>query len=109
MKDEFLKLLFSEFNITKNVNRNSRDNIYNITIKNEDAVNLASFVYSDKDTLFVNRKLLLSKDIISWKRSKISFNKKSFSDKEIEYIKSNSIEDCIKNLNRSEKSIRMKK
>ena len=38
LKIHYCNFLFKNFNIIKNLNRNARDNVYNITIKNEEAL-----------------------------------------------------------------------
>lgn len=51
----------------KEVNRNKRDNIYNILISKEDAIKFCELVYY-KDCLSLNRKYNISQDIIKWIR-----------------------------------------
>ena len=55
LKEKYLEFLYKNFNITKNLNRNKRDNIYNIIVKNKDAVNLAKLLYDNND-IHLNRK-----------------------------------------------------
>lgn len=70
LKEEFLKFLNRELNINKKVNRNKRDKVYNITIKNEDAVELAKKLYLDlENDLYINRKYTKAVEIQNWKRT----------------------------------------
>lgn len=63
LKEEYLKFLFKYFNITKKVSRNKRDNVYNIIVKNKNAVDLAKLLY-DNDNIHLNRKYNKAKTII---------------------------------------------
>ena len=63
LKEEYLKFLFKNFNITKKLNRNKRDNVYNIVVKNKNAVDLAKLLY-DNDSIHLNRKYNKAKTII---------------------------------------------
>lgn len=67
LKEEFLKFLKKELNINKKVNRNKRDNVYNIVIKNESAVIIAHKLYIDSD-LYIDRKYKKAMEIQNWKR-----------------------------------------
>lgn len=109
IKNEFLKLLYEKFAITKRIKRNTRDNIYNITVKNEDAVMLSNYLYSDDDILSLERKALLAKEVKAWKRTKERRPRKTFTGEEIDFIKNHSVEECAITLNRTEASIKAKK
>lgn len=62
-KSEILKISYLEFlkkyiKIDKNINRNMRDNVYNIMITRKHAVQLSKFLYLDNTTdLYLSRKL----------------------------------------------------
>lgn len=45
LKNEYLDFLNKRFNIVKHINRNTRDNIYNIMVMNQHAVNLSRLLY----------------------------------------------------------------
>ena len=109
MKDDYLNFLFRVFSIQKKISRNNRDNVYNIVIKNEDAVNFVKFIYSDEKDLFLDRKYEKACSILKWKRTKKKINRKPFSEEEIEYIKTHSVKECMKTLERTKASIEMKK
>lgn len=63
LKEEYLKFLFKNFNISKKASRNKRDNVYNIMVKNKNAVDLAKLLY-DNDNIHLNRKYNKAKTII---------------------------------------------
>lgn len=109
LKQAFVNLLYNRLGITKKVNRNKRDNIYNIIIKNEQAVEFSRWLYTDNDCLHLNRKYQESVKINSWVRTKPHGNKRvSFDEYEINYILSHKVEDSVEHLNRSKESIRSK-
>lgn len=70
LKDEFLSFIRKELGIDKHLNRNKRDNIYNIVIKAENAVKLSKLLYlTDTSTnLYINRKYIKAKEMQNWKR-----------------------------------------
>ena len=51
----FIKFLQEKFGIVKKLHRNKRDNFYNITLKNEDAINVATYLYEGA-TIYLERK-----------------------------------------------------
>ncbi len=108
LKNELLKLLKTHFNITKNLKRNTRDKVYNITLKNEDALLLSSFLYKDS-SLFLNRKYDNFLNIMKWERIKEKSNRRSWTKEEDGYILSHSIEESIIYLNRTKSSIKNRK
>jgi hypothetical protein len=55
LKNEYLKFLYKKFGILKKLNRNKRDNVYNIIVKNKNAKELVKLLY-DNDDLHLNRK-----------------------------------------------------
>ena len=108
LKNEFLKLIKEELNIIKVINRNKRDNIYNITVKNEDAIKLANLLYKDAE-IYLDRKYEKFMDFKNWKRTKLKRKKhKLWTIKEEKYILEHSLENSIKNLNRSKGAIKSK-
>jgi phage terminase large subunit-like protein len=88
--------------------RNTRDKVYNITLKNEDALLLSSFLYKDSN-LFLNRKYDNFLNIMKWERIKEKSNRRSWTEEEDEYILSHSIEESIIYLNRTKSSIKNRK
>lgn len=93
----------------KTVNRNKRDNIYNIKISKEDSQIMVNELYYE-DCLSIDRKYISSKDVLNWIRpiNMKKINRKNWNKIEDTYILNNSINESIKYLNRSEKSIKMR-
>lgn len=57
LKEQYCLFLQKYFNIKKNVKRNKRDNIYNIVVFGQRAVNLSKLLYlTDTEAIFLNRK-----------------------------------------------------
>lgn len=104
---EYITLLQEEFNIIKIINPNKRDNVYNVMVKNEDAIMLGNFIYKDS-TIEMNRKYNNYLKFSSWKRLKSKHNKRSWTLDEDSYIKNHSIEESIVHLNRTHNSIKMR-
>lgn len=106
---DFLEFLNKITNKEKILNRNKRDNIFNITIYKEDAVNIIEYLYYD-GSINLNRKYELAKDIIKWKRPSDmklrDFSVKKWAKEEDEFILNNTIDISIEVLNRTEKSIK---
>lgn len=55
LKEKYLEFLHKKFGITKKLNRNKRDNVYNIVVKNKNAKDLANLLYNN-DEIHLNRK-----------------------------------------------------
>jgi len=94
----------------KNPNRNKRDNIYNISLFNEDAIIFSNHLYYD-NCLCINRKLEKSIEMKNWIRPsnvKKRENRKFWTKEQDDFILSNSIGNSIKELNRSKQSIEMR-
>lgn len=57
LKNFYCDFLYRRFDITKNVKRNKRDNIYNILVFGRKAIEIAKLLYtSSKSELYINRK-----------------------------------------------------
>ncbi len=69
LKNQILEFLDSYLDIRKNINRNKRDNVYNIMVTNENAVKFAELLYKDKK-LYMNRKYNQYLKISEWVRTK---------------------------------------
>lgn len=95
----------------KHLNRNKRDNIYNIVLFNEDAQKLVSYLYY-KDCLALPRKIKAAQTIMDWirpfDRKKNNFVKRFWTEDEDKYILHHPITDSINKLNRTEKSIKIR-
>lgn len=74
LKSQIISLLEKKFKVIKNLNRNKRDNIYNITVKNETALKFGKMLYS-KASIYMDRKYSLYIKISEWKRTKKVGNK----------------------------------
>ena len=94
----------------KEPKRNKRDNIYNILIFKEDAIIFCKEIYPE-NCLSINRKYINAQEIKKWIRpiamKKIESRKK-WDKKQDEFILSNSIEDSMEVLDRTEESIKMR-
>lgn len=110
LKEAFCKLLYDKFGIEKNIKRNTRDNIYNIVIQNEEAVILANNLYRDDDIYHLNRKYEKAKEMLLWVRTKPKRPKgKKYTEEEENFIRTHSIEECVEKLGRTPKAISIKK
>ena len=106
LKEEYCKMLLEKFEIEKNINRNKRDNVYNITIKNEDAINVIHYLY-DNSTLFLDRKYQKAFEIYQWVRTVPKAPpRKKWTPEQDEYILTHTIEESMNYLNRTKQSIR---
>ena len=106
LKVSLLELLQKEFGIVKNINRNKRDNIYNIVIKNEDAQNFAHYLYDDCE-VSMPRKLQKAKEIFNWVRTKPKVgSRKAWLPEEDDFILNHSVQESMQELKRTESSIK---
>ena len=113
MKDYILDF-FSEITSKPRTeaNRNNRDNIYNILMFKEDAVKICEIIYY-KGCLSLNRKYNIARDIINWVRpidmKRIYFERKKWTKSEDDFIVDHEVKESIEFLNRTEKSIKIRK
>lgn len=107
LKQAYCQMLYNNFNIEKNISRNKRDNVYNIMLNKEDAQKLCDYLYTDA-SLYLNRKYEKAMEVLKWIRpdnmKKISTRKKWDSVQD-EYILTHTIEESMKHLDRTKKSI----
>jgi DNA-binding transcriptional regulator WhiA len=69
LKDKYLIFLNKFLGITKHLKRNKRDQVYNIIVKNEEAVKLSKMLYlTEKTDLYINRKYFKAMELQSWVR-----------------------------------------
>ena len=73
LKEAYVLFLREELGIEKKINRNKRDNVFNITVKLESAVKLANLLYFNDSMgsiqpLYLDRKFNSAKQVILWKR-----------------------------------------
>jgi hypothetical protein len=74
LKNQILDLFQRRFHTIKKLSRNKRDNIYNIIIKNENALKFGKLLYY-KSSLYLNRKYKSYTKISKWIRTKNIGNK----------------------------------
>jgi len=108
----YISYIYKHTGCRRVINRNKRDNIYNIMIMREPAQILAKIFYYPGCNLYVDKKINNSSLVAKWKRPK-NFSPhnatiKYWEDWEVEFILSHSIEDSMEKLNRSRKSINTK-
>ena len=106
LKNEYCNFLFKHFGIEKNINRNKRDNVYNITLKNEDAIMVTHFLYDD-NVISLDRKNQKAQEMFNWVRTKPKAPaRKRWTPEEDKFILEHSIEESMTALKRTEKSIK---
>jgi hypothetical protein len=106
----YLQLIKTITGKEKTSQRNKRDNVYNIAVFKEDAQLLVQFLYYE-NCLTLSRKLAKAKEVLSWVRPqtmKKIVNRKNWTKEENQYIFNHSLEDSMKMLNRSKKSIEIR-
>ncbi len=70
MKTKFLEFLDKRMNLRKSATRNKRDNVYNILITNEAAVDLAKLLYIfENPEIYINRKYNSAVELQNWTRT----------------------------------------
>jgi len=105
LKEFYLAFLNKYIGISKICNRNERDNIYNIMVMRDKAVELYILLYYN-GCLCLSRKNIT--EIGLWKNPHGYKKVQHWSDYEINYILTNSLKESMLKLNRTEKSIRTK-
>jgi len=110
LKDYLIDIIEKITGERKKLNRNKRDNIYNIMLNREKAQRFAKCLYYP-GCLALNRKLKDVKEILKWKRSKSlkKIFRNEWHDWEDEYILNHTIKESCKYLKRTEMSIKMRK
>lgn len=93
------------------VNRNKRDNVYNLSLVNEDAVKFSKLLYYD-GCVSINRKHMSAKEILLWVRpsdsTKREFQNRKWHKEDNEFILNHSIEESCDRFGVTELSIKMK-
>lgn len=107
LKIALFTLLEDRFNIHKIMRPNNRDRVYNIVLKNEDAMLFSDFLYNHA-SIYMERKYKEYLKIQTWIRTKPKISSKSWSDEEIDYIQTHSVKESMNHLNRTESSIKMR-
>jgi len=110
---EYYRLFLEKHNIEVNVSPNKRDSCYNIILFNEKAQKIINVLYYD-NCLSLNRKQQKATEILNWKRpleiKKREKENKKWSQYEIEILKKEDLQTCIKKIkNRTLNAIKIKK
>lgn len=104
IKNEFIDLIETITGKKKNVNRNKRDDIYNIMLTKESAVALIKYLYEGSE-IYLKRKFAKAVDIIKWERPKGSGVFSKWTESELDFIQNNTINDSVKKLKRTKMAI----
>jgi len=98
LSNAFSDFIYDMTDFRPNINRNKRDNVFNITITNEKSQKIVSLLYY-KDCLSLNRKKEISKKIIDWVRPENMKSRPqkrlSWNCKEKEFLINNTLENCL--------------
>ncbi len=109
VRDIFIKAMKDTLGVDKHVNRNTRDRVYNICLFDEDAVEFSSKMYEDASIWLDRKHNKFVSELLTWKRttSKRKGRRKPWTelDDKILNCAEYSIEEKMKLLNRSAKSI----
>lgn len=109
IKDYLISFIAKTLNKpAKTMNKNKRDNVYNICILNEDAVNIVKILYYE-NCLGIDRKKEKAQEVIKWVRPDSSKKRatvfKKWSAYEDEVVLNNNITKASEILNRSYRSV----
>jgi DNA-binding transcriptional regulator WhiA len=107
LKTQVLDYFYSITGKKKVLQRNKRDDIYNIVVYKEDAILIAKALYCNA-TLFLDRKYLEYQKIKDWQRPKsmrVRCATKKWTNTEDQFIKTHDVQTSMVELNRSKQSI----
>jgi hypothetical protein len=111
LKDFILANIKKIIGAEKQINRNTRDGIYNISLFNEDAVNYVKYLYAGSE-IYLDRKYIKFEEMLSWVRKipKRNCRPKTWLISEDEVVKrlDLSLNRKVEILNRSKLSIKMR-
>ena len=105
LSNSYKQFLFENFGIEKILKKNKRDGCYNIVLKNEDAINVATFLYECAE-IYIDRKYNKYLEIKNWVRTKKKICRKCWNKFEDDYIMTHTIEESVNELKRSERSVK---
>lgn len=109
LKQEYCKFLLDNFGIEKKINRNTRDNVYNITVFSEDALAISKMLYKNA-SIYLDRKYNSYLEIQKWVRTTKKLARKKFwTPEEDEYVLTHTIEESMSHLNRTKSSVKNRK
>ncbi|WCS70045.1 hypothetical protein Goe27_01670 [Bacillus phage vB_BsuM-Goe27] len=111
LKDEYLAFLKTVTGKTKTARRNTRDNVYNITVYKEDAQELVKALNYQKG-LCLDRKKKKAEEVLNWVRPagmrKVT-NQKPWTEEEDNYVLTHSVQEAAEHLGRTLSSIKNRK
>ena len=107
MKVAYCDFLLKEFDITKEISRNKRDNVYNIMVSNEEAQNLCRYLYGES-TLYLDRKYNKALEILDWRRPEGSrkMSHRLWTKEEEDFLLTHTLEESCNMLNRTKSAIK---
>lgn len=109
LKQEYCKFLLDNFGIEKKINRNTRDNVYNITVFSEDALAISKALY-ESAPIYLDRKYNSYLEIQKWVRTTKKLTRKKFwTPEEDEYVLTHTIEESVTHLDRTKSSVKNRK
>ena len=107
IKDEFCAFIEEHTGVKKVVNRNKRDNIYNISMFCEDAQKLIALMYYE-GAIALERKRRSAEEATKWVRppgSKKQFHQQPWTEEDNEVVLNNSVEDAMRILGRERATV----
>jgi hypothetical protein len=106
--NKYLNALESNIGIVKNVNRNSRDKVFNIMVNKEHAQEWVRFLGYQETDLCLTRKQQSATEVLGWVRpeGQVRVVSKRWNKEEDKVVKLHSISEAAKILGRTEKSIK---
>lgn len=108
LKIAYCDMLLRNFNISKNIQRNKRDGVFNIMVFKEQAQQLCEFLYKDA-VISLDRKRSNALKALEWQRPatmRKDSPHKRWDKEQDDYILSHSIEESMEHLGRTKQSIK---
>ena len=94
LKQNFCNYIEKLTNFRPNINRNKRDNIYNITLHGEKALIILNNIYTDAN-IYIDRKYESYLSIKDWKKQDKKIKRVKWTEEEEQFLKENSIENFL--------------
>lgn len=107
---DYKEFILEHTGMVNNTNRNKRDNIYNINMRNEDAQKLCIVLYPP-GCLCLKRKFEEVQKLLLWKRPNNWRNKsiqKGWTEDQDNYIKRHTVQESMNFLKRTEQSVKLR-
>src|SRR5690606_26907587 len=94
--------------LKKKAQRNTRDNVFNLSLFSESAKQIVEFLNYEKSLLCIDRKKAKAIEVLKWERpsNMKKRNTKRWNKEDDLFILSHPLQESIKKLNRTEKSIK---